>query len=252
MLLTSQCQERQRKKHHRSYRSNESRSPISDYFDERDHNYRRPGRDSYGSRDDRHGNRRDQSRSLSPRREYREDRRKKEDEEYRRANSPRRRYKDESPRRDKSRSWDHRDHTRHRDDPRGRNNQREHERNHRRNDRDLSPRRPSTQVLGPESASRPLLSPSQPWNNSATKSLEEQRAARLAAMSASANELYSQRSKTVAARVEEERKELEREERMRAKFGKEHANAGFFKQQSELGLSEALQRRGGKGLLKDI
>nr|ODO01042.1 hypothetical protein L204_01767 [Cryptococcus depauperatus CBS 7855] len=252
MLLTSQCQERQRKKHHRSYRSNESRSPISDYSDERDRNHRRPRRDSYGSRDDRHGNRRDQSRSLSPRREYREDRRRKEDEEYRRANSPRRRYKDESPRRDKSRSWDHRDHTRHRGDPRGRNNQREHERNHRRNDRDLSPRRPSTQVLGPESASRPHLSPSQPWNNSAIKSLEEQRAARLAAMSASANELYSQRSKTVAARVEEERKELEREERMRAKFGKEHANAGFFKQQSELGLSEALQRRGGKGLLKDI
>lgn len=71
-------------------------------------------------------------------------------------------------------------------------------------------------------------------------------------MSASADELYSSRSKSLAARAEEERRERESDEKMRQKYGKEQANANFFSQQSQLGLGEALQRRGGKGLLKDI
>jgi hypothetical protein len=39
---------------------------------------------------------------------------------------------------------------------------------------------------------------------------------------------------------------------LRKKYGKEEVAGGFFKQQSGLGLSETLARRGGKGLQKDI
>jgi hypothetical protein len=69
-------------------------------------------------------------------------------------------------------------------------------------------------------------------------------------MSASATEMYSNREKTIAQRAEEERKEREKDELHRKKFGKEAAHAGFFKQQGEMGLGESLQRRAGKGLQK--
>ena len=82
--------------------------------------------------------------------------------------------------------------------------------------------------------------------------LDDMRAARLAAMTASAAALYSERGKTLAQRAEEEKREQEQDERMRVKYGREGANAGFFKQQGELGLGEALQRRAGKGLQRDI
>ncbi|WWC62454.1 uncharacterized protein I303_105050 [Kwoniella dejecticola CBS 10117] len=84
------------------------------------------------------------------------------------------------------------------------------------------------------------------------QSLDDMRAARLAAMQSSATELYDQRTKSLAERAEADRRESERDEKMRAKYGQEQANAGFFKQQSGMNLSETLSRRGGKGLLKDI
>jgi hypothetical protein len=87
-------------------------------------------------------------------------------------------------------------------------------------------------------------------NGGGGNALDEQRAARLAAMSASATEMYSNREKTLAQRAEEERKEREKDELHRKKFGKEAAHAGFFKQQGEMGLGESLQRRAGKGLQK--
>ncbi|WWC70662.1 uncharacterized protein I206_104613 [Kwoniella pini CBS 10737] len=84
------------------------------------------------------------------------------------------------------------------------------------------------------------------------QSLDEMRAARLAAMQSSATQLYDQRTKSLAERAEAERRESEKDEKMRAKYGQEQANAAFFKQQSGMNLSETLSRRGGKGLLKDI
>jgi hypothetical protein len=78
------------------------------------------------------------------------------------------------------------------------------------------------------------------------------RAARLAAMSASANELYEQRTKTLAQRAEEERKDNEREARMRKKYGNDDVKGSFYSQKAEMGLGEALQRRAGQGLQRDI
>jgi hypothetical protein len=39
---------------------------------------------------------------------------------------------------------------------------------------------------------------------------------------------------------------------MRKKYGKEEVHGAFYKQQTEMALSENLARRGGKGLQKDI
>jgi len=89
-------------------------------------------------------------------------------------------------------------------------------------------------------------------NGSNGLSLDEQRAARLAAMSSSATELYESRTKSLAQRAEEEKREMAKDAQMRAKYGKEEASAGFFKQHAALGLSESLARRAGKGLQKDI
>jgi len=71
-------------------------------------------------------------------------------------------------------------------------------------------------------------------------------------MTSSANDLYSQRTKSLAARAEEEKREAERDAKMRQRYGKEEAAAGFFKQQSELNLGEAMSRRGGQGLQRAI
>ncbi len=78
------------------------------------------------------------------------------------------------------------------------------------------------------------------------------RAARLAAMSSSADQLYSQRTQSLAQRAEEEKRQAEKDERMRSKYGKDEANAQFYKMGGEVGLSESLQRRAGKGLQRDI
>ena len=99
-------------------------------------------------------------------------------------------------------------------------------------------------------ADRPTSS--RPIANGNGNMLDEQRAARLAAMSSSADQMYQQRSKSLAERAEEEKRQAEREERMRAKYGKDEANAKFFKLGGEVGLGESLQRRAGKGLQRDI
>ncbi|ORX40153.1 Pre-mRNA splicing factor-domain-containing protein [Kockovaella imperatae] len=97
-------------------------------------------------------------------------------------------------------------------------------------------------------SSRPLV----PYNGSAhSQSLDEMRAARLAAMTASATDLQSSRDKSLAMRAEQDRKEAEKDERLRVKYGQDVANAGFFKAQGEMGLGESLQRRGGKGLQRE-
>jgi hypothetical protein len=88
-----------------------------------------------------------------------------------------------------------------------------------------------------------------PTSNSA---LNEQRAARLAAMQSSASQLDVSRTQSLAQRAERERIEDEKDALMRKKYGKEEVHGAFYKQQTEMALSENLARRGGKGLQKDI
>lgn len=82
--------------------------------------------------------------------------------------------------------------------------------------------------------------------------MDEQRAARLAAMQSSASELDVSRTQSLAARAEKERLEEARDAAARAKYKKEEVHGTFFKQQSGMGLSESLSRRGGQGLQRDI
>ncbi|WVQ72872.1 pre-mRNA-splicing factor CWC25 [Cryptococcus sp. DSM 104548] len=233
--------EDRRRSKHRSHRDRDSRSPVSDYSDDRD---RRHYRDSYDSRDrDDRRRSRDRPRSISPKREreYSDDR----SADYRRRDD--RRPRDQSPRRDGyrrddrgERRGDDRDDRRWRDEPR-----------EARNDRVPPPRHPYPASV-PSSRPPPPPQPAPSTINPQSQTLEDQRAARLAAMSASADQLYSDRSKVLANRAEQERLELAQEERMRQKYGQEQASAGFFKAQTGMGLSESLSRRAGKGLLKDI
>ncbi|WVQ96850.1 hypothetical protein IAU59_003957 [Kwoniella sp. CBS 9459] len=266
-------------RHSRSYR--DSRSPVSDFSDDRDRDRKRR-RDSYDSRDDRR--RRDyererdrsRSRSISPKRE------KDHDKDYRRRDrveSPRR-YRDHSPqrgdgyRRDDDRGR-YRDSDRSRDEYRrdgsGPSSREDHRipppRQYPADSRDVKPHpsRPSALDMADKPTSSSSYSRPPQGNghangngnsngngNASANHLDEMRAARLAAMSSSASELYDQRAKTLAQRAEEEKRELEKEAKLRAKYGKDQANAGFFSQQTSMGLSESLQRRAGKGLLKDI
>ena len=221
------------KKHRHSHSYRDSRSPRSDYSDDRDlkrsrrdsYSSKRTNRDSYDSRrtEDRHL---DRSRSPSPRRDR----------------DSAKRYYDESPRgnngpRDESRNrWP-------REDPRippprvhpGQAT------------RDIKPHpsRPSAMDM----ADRPVSSRPMPVNGN---ELDDMRAARLAAMSSSAHQLYEQRTKSLAERAEEEKRQAETEEKMRVKYGQDEASAQFFKLGGEVGLSESLQRRAGKGLQRDI
>ena len=221
------------KKHRHSHSYRDSRSPRSNYSDDRDYkssrrdsySSRKDDRDSYDSRrmEDRHF---DRSRSSSPRRDR----------------VPTKRYYDESPRRN-SRPRDEPRDEKPREDPRlppppvhlGQET------------RDIKPRpsRPSAM----EMADRPVSSRSMP---TPSNDLDDMRAARLAAMSSSAHQLYEQRTKSLAQRAEEEKRQAETEERMRVKYGKDEASAQFFKLGGEVGLSESLQRRAGKGLQRNI
>jgi hypothetical protein len=71
-------------------------------------------------------------------------------------------------------------------------------------------------------------------------------------MQSSASQLEDSRSMSLAQRAEKEKMEDARDALLRKKYGKEEVAGGFFKQQSGLGLSETIARRGGKGLQKDI
>ncbi|KGB74826.1 pre-mRNA-splicing factor CWC25 [Cryptococcus deuterogattii R265] len=240
-------EERRKSKH----RYHDSRSPPSDYYDDHDH---RRHRDSYNSRDRdsrrtyRGRSDRSRTRSESPKREKGGKDYSSRDRDYRKIDDARRRSLDQSPRKGGGNQWAHGFDSYRRDDHRDDRSRQRHRDNH------ISPPRyRSRDISAPyvRPPSSPRSSVTAPVNHN-TNTLDDQRAARLAAMSASADELYSSRSKSLAARAEEERREQESDEKMRQKYGKEQASANFFSQQSQLGLGEALQRRGGKGLLKDI
>ena len=276
-------EERRREKHERREKRGYDRSPRSDYSDDRDRRRRRDrdDRDDREDRDrrDRRDRYRSRSRSSSPRRErrrhdsprrHRDDERRSEGvkraEEYdhrHRERSERHSERDErsdrhiSVKRERESSIPPpRDHSR----THGQGNGHYESRNgNGRNGYDSHDGRPSYGGYDSRDVksdiSRPGASQSRPPAPAApapaaapSNSLDDMRAARLAAMSASADDLQSQRNKSLAARAEAEKREEERDLRMRAKYGKEAAHASFFKQQSELGLSEALSRRGGQGL----
>lgn len=69
-------------------------------------------------------------------------------------------------------------------------------------------------------------------------------------MQSSASELDQSRTMSLAQRAEKERMEDMKDAMMRKKYGKEEVHGGFYKQQTEMALSENLARRGGKGLQK--
>lgn len=107
--------------------------------------------------------------------------------------------------------------------------------------RDAPPRRPSPERKPAAAAANPL---------------DDMRAARLAAMSATASAVHAERKQTLAERAAEERKVFEREEAARKRYHRDEA-AGLMMKHTEkvsggVGLAESLQRRGGKGLLRDI
>jgi hypothetical protein len=82
--------------------------------------------------------------------------------------------------------------------------------------------------------------------------MDEQRAARLAAMQSSASQLDVSRTQSLAERAAREKLEDEKDAMLRKKYGKEEVHGKFYKQQTEMALSDSLARRGGKGLQKDI
>lgn len=263
-------EDRKRSKHdhHRHGRDHDrSRSPKSEYSDDRDYHRRSSSkRDSY----------RERSRSYSPRR----DRARDDDRRRHRDESPRRR-RDDSPRR--SSHWSERpredrddrippprDYGSRRDDrddrippPRDYNSHRDDRvppPRHQSNGHTRSPHERKPDISRPsalEMADRPtsFAGPSRPAPPSNTGSgsgnpLDDQRAARLAAMQSSASELDQSRNMSLAQRAEKERIEDMKDQMMRKKYGKEEVHGGFYKQQTDMALSETLARRGGKGLQK--
>jgi len=232
-------QERRHVKHEKRHSStyDDSRSPRSDYSDERD--YKRSRRDSSSRREsDLYSSRREnrsydshRDRSLSPKRERRGSRDDNPRQHGHRSDSPSRR----NDRRDQRNGYF--------DDPRI-PPPRHYPNGHDTRDVKSHPSRPSAMDM----ADRPTSS--RPTANGT--SLDDMRAARLAAMSSSADQLYSQRTQSLAQRAEEEKRQAEKDERMRSKYGKDEANAQFYKMGGEVGLSESLQRRAGKGLQRDI
>lgn len=244
------------------------------------HDRRERKRERDGDDYDRHGRYRSRSSSPSRSGEYRRrddsPRRHRDDREYSRRHRDDDRRRDDSPRRrdrrdddrdyrDERKSRDSREGDDHRIPPprqypvNGHNgtghgngyDSRDIKSHH---SRDIKPHHSRPGAM--DMADRPISSRQQPAApvsfNSTNSDLDAQRAARLAAMTSSANDLYSQRTKSLAARAEEEKREAERDAKMRQRYGKEEAAAGFFKQQSELNLGEAMSRRGGQGLQRAI
>ncbi|KAI9631946.1 localization spliceosome protein [Dioszegia hungarica] len=249
-------EERKKERHERRNRHRDTRSPVSDYSDDRD-DYKRRRRDSRS--DERTDERRSRyrSRSSSPRRERDDrDRRRGRDE------SPRRR-RDDGPRRDSSsrRRSDERDDSRV-PPPRhypSSNGHTGHSSRHEDIKPDIKPYIPhSSRPAAMDLADRPTSSrpsqhqPTSSAPNPQAQSLEQQRAARLAAMSASAHEMDNQRTKSLAQRAVEDQREKERDDKMRQKYGKEDVKGVFFAQKSEMGLSDMISRRAGQGLQRNI
>lgn len=71
-------------------------------------------------------------------------------------------------------------------------------------------------------------------------------------MSASAHEMDTQRTKSLAQRAIDDQKEQEKDDRMRQKYGKEDVKGAFFAQKAEMGLSDMISRRAGQGLQRNI
>jgi hypothetical protein len=239
--------ERKADRHERRERKRERDSDDYDRYERKRSRSSSPRRSSdYRRRDD------------SPRRyrDDREDSRRHRDDDRRRDSIPRRRddrdYRDDRKSRDSRDSGDHDDHRippPRQYPPHGTNG---HANGY--DSRDVKPHQARPGAM--DMADRPTSfrpQPPAPVSASNTNSdLDAQRAARLAAMTSSANDLYDQRTKSLAARAEEEKREAERDAIMRKRYGKEEAAAGFFKQQSELNLGEAMSRRGGQGLQRAI
>lgn len=273
----------------RRYRD-DSRSPRSPRSDDDEREYSRESRrrDSFDrdrARDREDRRYKERTRSVSPKRERERER----SRDYRRRDDSPRRYRDESPRRSRDGRDGHRDgdgyrgdryaERRHddrndRDDrdrvppPRHYSNGNGHGHGHSGRD-DVKPEvrshpsRPSAMDL----ADRPVSSsashahahtrPPAPASSSAgagstpSNSLDDMRAARLAAMSSSATELYEQRTKSLAQRAETERREHEQEEKMRKRYGGEDVRVTMFHQKGDMELGDALQRRAGQGLQRD-
>ncbi|CAK9785057.1 hypothetical protein CC85DRAFT_308795 [Cutaneotrichosporon oleaginosum] len=287
--------DRDRERRHRRDDRDDRRRDRDRYDDDRDRDRNRRHRDRDRSdrrrddRDDRDDRDRKRSRSLSPRRDDRE--RKRRDS---RSDSPRRdrdrtpvkRERDISPKREPRSSRDHREPSpvkRERDitpkrEPRSPRESRNgsdvrdfrngHEnddarprdrRDHR--DRNGAPRDFSNGSDHRNGNGRSYDRPPPPRRPSperkpAGNALDDMRAARLAAMSGAASQMYAERSTKLAQRAEEEKRVFEAEERARAKYHRDEAAGMFMKHQEQLGgsvgLAESLQRRGGKGLLRDI
>ena len=239
-------QDRHRSRHedrHERHRR-DSRSPRSDYSDEGDRRHK-PHRYGSDSRYDDERPNRNRSRSMSPKRER---------EEHR----------------DHERSYPRDDHREKRDHERPSHNGHQngtrngHSNGHAHHEQPRS-RSPITEDIKPrlsrpsalDLADRPTTLPSSlppPTNGHTTNggSLDDMRAARLAAMSSSANDFYDQRNKSLSQRAEIDRLEAEKDARMRKKYGTEDVNGHFFRENTGMNLGEALSRRAGKGLLKDI
>lgn len=75
-------------------------------------------------------------------------------------------------------------------------------------------------------------------------------------MAASATSMHAERSQTLARRAAEEKRIFEAEEKARSRYHKDETVGLMMKNQEkmsgQIGLGEALQRRGGQGLLRDI
>ncbi|KAL1412949.1 RNA-splicing factor [Vanrija albida] len=281
-------EERRRERHERRERRGDyDRSPRSDYSDDRrERDDRRAGRDY----DDRRRDDRGYGRADRDDRDYRRDDR---DRDYRRDDRDRR-PRSRSPRRDRDDSHDRR-HESSRSDERRSNGhsdrrpspkrERESPKRERYDSRDAhhgnghgsgpSNGRSNGHSSGSHSAhsrnsderydnrardDRPprRASPERkPYVKSEPAApAQDDRAARLAAMSSNAASLNAERTEKLARRAIEEKAEEARDEKARSRYHRDEAAGLFMKHQEQMsgqiGLAESLQRRGGKGLLRDI
>ena len=267
--------DRRRERHERREKRRDysrSRSPKSEYSGDRDGRRSHSGRErsDYGRDRDEFGREerrryRSRSRSTSPKRE-REDSRRREDSPGRhrddRSESRRDHHDDRrrSDRREEDRYRDERRGDRERDDrippPRHNPSHSGHSNGYRdgHDSRDVRPHhaRPSAMDMADRPTSARPSAPAPPTAGGVGSSLDEMRAARLAAMTSSARDMDDQRAQSLKIRAEREKLEEERDMAMRARMGKEAVNAGFFNSQKNLSLGEAMSRRGGQGLQRAI
>ncbi|TXT13511.1 hypothetical protein VHUM_00878 [Vanrija humicola] len=278
-------EERRKERHERRERRGDyDRSPRSEYSDERrdrgrDYDDRR-GRDYDDRRRDDRGYRRDDrddrgydrrdDRDRRGDRDRRDDRERERDHDRRpRSRSPKRERDDSRDRRHESSRSDERRSNGHSD--RRPSPKREREREH-----DVRDSRDYRNGSGPSNGhanghSNGSHAPHDRYDRPARRASPERkpyvkaepaapaqddRAARLAAMTANATSLNAERTEKLARRAVEEKAEEARDEKARSRYHRDEAAGLFMKHQEQMGgqigLAESLQRRGGKGLLRDI